>query len=543
MTTRQTFDLLTEPWIRVRALDGGPEELSIRGVFAAATRLGSITGDLPTQSVAIYRLLLALLHRSVINADESETDQWARLWRAGELPLDRLNAYLDAHTERFDLLHPQTPFYQVADLVTSSGKTSGLRALIADVPNGAQYFTTRSGEALNRIGFAEAARWLIHCQAFDPSGIKSGAVGDDRVKGGKGYPIGTGWAGGLGLVLAEGRTVFETLLLNLVLVGPSREPFPSDDLPLWERPAQGAAVEARPGGEPTGPLDVLTWQSRRIRLIHDDIRVTDALICNGDPLSPQNRHNVELATAWRRSEPQEKKHKQTPVYMPRTHRADRSFWRGLSASLPQTEQTHSGRNASASQPPEVLRWLRSLLADDVLDAGFRIRLRAVGVEYGSNNSVIDEVIDDVLLLHGDVLANPVLRTHASDAVVDADAAVAALVNLAGNLVLAAGGESDGARSQAREAAFFVLDGPYRLWVSELTDQTDLAQHRALWQHAVREVVETAARRLVDEAGTPAWIGRHARGTFVDTSLARGWFVAALAKALPLAFEAATATRS
>jgi CRISPR system Cascade subunit CasA len=137
----------------------------------------------------------------------------------------------------------------------------------------------------------------------------------------------------------------------------------------------------------------------------------------------------------------------------------------------------------------------------------------------------------------------VLRTHATDGVADADAAVAALVNLAGNLVLAAGGESDGARSQAREAAFFTLDGPYRLWVGELTGQTDLAEHRAQWQRTVRDVVETAGRRLVDDAGTPAWIGRAARGTFIDTCLARGWFVAALTKALPLAFEAPAVARS
>jgi CRISPR system Cascade subunit CasA len=543
MTTPPTFDLLSEPWIQVRTADGRPEELSIREVFAAAPGLGSITGDLPTQSVAVYRLLLAVLHRAVVNADDSPIDQWAGLWRAGALPLDRINTYLDAHAQRFDLLHPRTPFYQVADLATASGKTSGLRALIADVPNGAQYFTTRSGQALKRIGFPEAARWLLHCQAFDPSGIKSGAVGDDRVSGGKGYPIGTGWAGGLGLVLAEGRTVFETLLLNLVLVGPSREPFPPGDVPVWERPAQGAAVEARPGGEPTGPIDLLTWQSRRIRLIHDEVAVTNALISNGDPLSRQNRHHVELTTAWRRSEPQEKKLKQVPVYMPRTHRADRSFWRGLAACLPQTAQAHSGKDASASQPPEVLRWVRSLCADGVLDDGLPIRLHAIGVEYGSNDSVIDEIIDDVILLHGDVLADMVLRTHATDAVADADAAVAALVNLAGNLVLAAGGESEGARSQAREAAFFTLDGPYRRWVSGLTRQTDLPAHRAQWQRAVREFVETVGRRLVDDAGTPAWIGREARGTFIDTCLARGWFLAALAKALPLAFDAPAVVRS
>lgn len=364
----------------MRTLEGRSEELGLREVFRRAPELSTITGDLPTQTVAIYRLLLAILRRAVVDEEESPVEEWERLWQAGVLPAEQINAYLDRYTDRFDLLNPDTPFYQVAGLRTDSGKTSGLKALIGDVPNGFQYFTTRSGTALERISYAEAARWLLHCHAFDPSGIKSGAVGDERVKGGKGYPIGTGWVGGLGHVLAEGRTVFETLILNLVLAGSGRAPFPTGDLPLWERPAQDAGVEQnRPGGEPVGPIEVLTWQSRRIRLIHDGAGVTDALISNGDPLSQQNRHHVELATGWRRSEPQEKQLKQAVVNMPAAHGPGRSFWRNLSAILPQVGQSSADRDAAARKPPEVLNWLAALRSDGVLDAGFPLRLHAVGV--------------------------------------------------------------------------------------------------------------------------------------------------------------------
>ena len=60
-------------------------------------------------------------------------------------------------------------------------------------------------EGLERISWAEAARWLVHVHAFDPSGIRSGAVGDPSVKGGKGYPIGPGWTGQVGVVIVEGQ--------------------------------------------------------------------------------------------------------------------------------------------------------------------------------------------------------------------------------------------------------------------------------------------------------------------------------------------------
>lgn len=171
---------------------------------------------------------------------------------------------------------------QVAGLHTATGATSGLSKLIAEVPDGAPYFTTRAGDGLSHVGPAEAARWVVHCQAFDPSGIKSGAVGDPRVKGGKGYPIGVGWCGNLGLVIAEGRDLAETLLLNLVLDHPST----AEDVPVWEREEPlTAAVDPvlATRGRSHGPVELLVWQSRRIRLIpRDDGNVVDALVWDVD---------------------------------------------------------------------------------------------------------------------------------------------------------------------------------------------------------------------------------------------------------------------
>ncbi|NYN06610.1 type I-E CRISPR-associated protein Cse1/CasA, partial [Salmonella enterica subsp. enterica serovar Typhimurium] len=66
----------------------------------------------------------------------------------------------------------------------------------------------------SKLSFAEAARWLVHTQAYDYSGIKPGVEGDPRVKGGKGYPIGTGWSGMTGGTVIRGTTLLETLLLN-----------------------------------------------------------------------------------------------------------------------------------------------------------------------------------------------------------------------------------------------------------------------------------------------------------------------------------------
>lgn len=189
-----TFNLIDEPWIRVRRLDSAMPLVSIREALATATEIKAVAGEIPTQDVAILRLLLAILLGS-IRPDHERTEQetidlWEAWWEAGTFP-DVVLDYLTAVHSRFDLLDAAAPFYQVAGLTTASGRASGLGKLIAEVPDGEPYFTTRTREEVASLSLAEAARWLVHCMAFDPSGIKSGAVGDDRVKGGKGYPLAT----------------------------------------------------------------------------------------------------------------------------------------------------------------------------------------------------------------------------------------------------------------------------------------------------------------------------------------------------------------
>ena len=174
-------------------------------------------------------------------------------------------AYLDQHRERFDLLHPVTPFFQVAGLRTAKDEIASLNRIVADVPNGEAFFTMRACGA-DRLQFGEAARWVVHAQAFDPSGIKSGAVGDPRVKGGKGYPLGVAWAGNLGGVLAEGTTLRETLLLNLIAADTTTLRAQEDDRPAWRREPCGPAEAKDLVFRPSGLRDLYTWQSRRLRL-------------------------------------------------------------------------------------------------------------------------------------------------------------------------------------------------------------------------------------------------------------------------------------
>lgn len=532
------FSLVDEAWIPVLDTAGRRRELSLVDIFTRAGDLRMIACELPTQTFAILRLTLAILHRTTGGPPDEAA--WRALWRSRRLPLPDITDYLDAFRDRFDLLHPTHPFYQVADLRPGKDTTFGLERLIADVPNGTPFLTSRAGPGLESIPPAEAARWLVHCQAYDPSGIKTGAIGDPRVKGGKGYPMGVACLGALGGVHLEGSSLLETLLLNLVPVAPNWQRADDRDLPVWEREQHTAVEEPDHTRGPYGLLGLYTWQSRRIRLFGDRDAVTGAMIANGDPLDWQDRHLLEPMSVWGRSGPREKKLKRTPVYLPRPHDHTRALWRGLQTLLPPPPVP--GGEPAQRLSPMVVQWLAHLSVTGVVGSDFRVRPRATSVAYGTQQAVIDEVFSDALTMNVLLLEEQSpLRTTAVDAANDAEAAVVVLRRLATNLVRAAGGSDreTGAADQAAERGYAMLDRAFRDWLARLGPHSDPALERARWQDLVRRAVQRLGRQLVAAAGPAAWVGRPGtdragRDIHYSSYQAEAWFRAGLARALPMA---------
>lgn len=525
-----SFDLTAQRWIPVLKLDGTQEDLSLREVFDQAGDLRRILGDLPTQEFALLRLLLAITHDAL--GGPEDIDDWSEFW-ANEDCFAPVGSYLEEHRGRFDLLDPQVPFMQTAGLRTAKDEVFSLNRIVADVPNGEPFFTARM-PTVDRLTFAEAARWVLHAHAYDTSGIKTGVDGDNRAKGGKVYPLGVGWAGNLGGVYAEGRSLRETLLLNLVTSDTNGLQAEDDDRPAWRRQPCG------PGGAertPTGLRDVYTWQTRRLRLHFDARGVHGVVLGYGDPLTPRNQHGVEPMTAWRRSKAQEKKHGEALVYMPREHNPARSAWRGIASLVADRTEAAQGADAAEYLRPGVLEWVARLVTEGELERGFLIRARVIGAQYGTQQSVIDEIMDDhvamaVVLLHQQDRA---YAQQAIDAVTDADNAVKALGDLATNLARAAGLETEGPRDTARDRAYGLLEAPYRSWLARLADADDPYAQRTVWQRQVYRLIGRLGGQLMTVAGDAAWQGRTIAvkgGTeWLNSALAERWFHAALGKFL------------
>lgn len=538
----ETFDLTCRPWLPVLRDDGSEDELSLVEVFAQADRLRRLVGDVPTQEFALLRLLLAILHDAV--EGPVDLDHWQQLWEDG-IPLggpDGVDAYLQQHRGRFDLLHPETPFFQTAGLRTPKNEIASLDRLVADVPNGSQFFTMRA-RGVERLSFAEAARWVVHAHAFDTSGIKTGAKGDPRIKGGKVYPLGVGWAGNLGGVFVEGGNLRETLLLNLIAFDTDNLRIDADaDRPAWRHPPPGPA-EMDPlelSRRPAGVRDLYTWQSRRIRLAFDSDGVHGVVLAYGDTLAARNQHQREPMTSWRRSPAQEKKHGLPQVYLPREHDPGKSAWRGLGALVAGRAHGADQRQEAADiVRPRILDWVARLTVEGDFEPDFLVRARLVGAEYGTQQSVIDEIVDDsvtmpVVLLHQ---RDTLLGQAAIDAVNDAENGVSVLGDLAADLARTIGADPEPARSNAATRAYGMLDGPFRDWLADLDITEPPPPQRAAWQDQARAIIARLGDQELADAGDGAWEGRvtqtsKGQDLWLSAPRADAVFRSRLRKALP-----------
>jgi CRISPR system Cascade subunit CasA len=289
------FLLTTEPWIPCRMPNGARCEFGLLETLARAHEIEAVHDTSPPVTLALHRLLLAILHRVF---GPSDMEGWLALYRRGAFKESRLQAYLAGQEGRLDLLHPERPFLQVRGLTTLY-PPNGLGRLLLERSNyGAAVNVFQHRDAATRahdaIDPAQAARALLVLQAFAPGGLVKK----------KGEP-GAATAGPLNrgaFVLVHGGNLFETLMMNLLVYAPERDApiagAPELDLPSWEQPELPRQVgEREVGRRPQGWIDLLTWQSRRLELEVDEGAggVTGVVYCVGQGLEDDGLIDPMLA--------------------------------------------------------------------------------------------------------------------------------------------------------------------------------------------------------------------------------------------------------
>ena len=126
------FNLLRDPWVKVITPSLEQKEVSLTDALVHAHEYAELSGEMPTQDAAMLRVLLAvavtIFYRYDANGDEEELseengfdehdvlERWKDYWEMGKFPEQAIEDYLEAYAERFWLFHPETPFWQVANL-------------------------------------------------------------------------------------------------------------------------------------------------------------------------------------------------------------------------------------------------------------------------------------------------------------------------------------------------------------------------------------------------------------------------------------------
>ncbi len=501
-----SFDLIDEPWIPVSTRDGF-EEVSLR---AALQRAPDIIGLASEHSVLDVVLLRHPLLPIVFDATgvPRTVGEWKDRWAQGRLDVGRIDSYLDEHRDRFDLFHPETPFAQVAGLTTRNRSTKPVSVLLPSeaVGNNVPLFSARTEADPPELDPASAARWLLHAHVFDTGGIKSGADGDPRASSGKTTGNKPGPLGQIGPVVPLGRSLFETLMLNISIIPDGLRP---DDAPHWRRTPERADWEIRP---PAGILDLFTWLSRRVRLVPSEVGsgvvVREAIVTAGDRLASVPL-DLEPHTQWRQQVAVDDAGDAPPM-RPLRHQAGRAMWQGLSSLIALSPDANSRQTSS------LLAQLGELQGRGALPADYPLNVQIAGYEYGTQDAVVESAIADVIPLPVvALLADTSTRELIDDLASSASGLINAVDILQADLRRASGGEPVPWDKGARPGPSLVhdLDPIVRRVLAGLSKEPERTDDAAkAWCELADAAARRAGERLVDGCPPSALTGREeARG--------------------------------
>lgn len=268
-----SFNLVSEPWIPVQTFSGEFKRVSLKTLFSNATNYLNIETESPLVEIALYRFLLAILHRALEGPKSIED---CVEWYLANWPLKKINQYLDRWFDRFDLFHPETPFFQIADLPENENEIVSWTKLAAERSSGNNplLFDHSIDDNPVCISVSEAACYLLGCQTFSLGGGKSNFclpnVSDSPFVNGA-------------FTIALDENLHKTLLLNLSLYTQSMY---EEDKPIWEKEKYTLkSIRTNPKKTLKGICEGFTWLSRSIKLLPiiegNKIVVREILLASG----------------------------------------------------------------------------------------------------------------------------------------------------------------------------------------------------------------------------------------------------------------------
>lgn len=507
----KAFNLLDEPWIKVMDKDCGIHEISLIEVFQKAHIYKELCGELPTQDFAVLRLLLAVLHTvfsrydmegnmQLLEDSDAALDRWEELWNEKRFPAEVITQYLESQRENFYLFHPKRPFYQCEHAkVGTEYSAPKLNGSLSESGNKLRLFSGISGSEKEEMSFAEAARWLLYVNAYDDTSAKPSRESKER--GVKLPSTGVGWLGKLGIVFITGNNLFETLMLNLIMLDGNNELF-GKETPIWER-------EEIPGEEriqvqrPDNLSALYTLQSRRLYLNRKEQKVTGYYLLGGDFFDRENAF-IEPMTIWKNAD-----RKKPNSFTPQRHDFSKQFWRECPAVI---------FNDDENRQPGIILWIKKLKEEGIVKSPF-LNIRIVSVQYGDKDFFVTNVFSDFLQLPASLILNRNgrWRQMVLNSISFCDTVSKKVWSLAKDVNLASGG-SNSTKESKGTSAFFAenrkadfyhrIDAPFKQWLFRLNPEVDnVVEKEGVWRKECVAIAMQLGNEMIRQTSTEAIFGR------------------------------------
>lgn len=514
------FNLLDERWIRVIDQNCKVVEVSLIEVFRDAHLYKDLCGELPTQDFAVMRLLLAVLHTVFARYDirgnslrlhdpDDALDRWEELWTNKKFPVEVIETYLESQRENFYLFHPERPFFQCERAkIGTEYSAAKLNGNLSESSNKVRLFSNVTGTMKEAMDFTEAARWLLYVNAYDDTSAKPSA--ESKKRGEKLPSPGVGWLGKLGLVSVFGSTLFESLMLNLVLLNENGELW-GEEKPIWEcdRAADGERIEI--------PLsdnlsELYTLQSRRLFLKREGTQITGYYLLGGDFFERENAF-VEPMTIWRQADS-----KRAEIFTPRRHDVSKQFWRNFAALIQMREQVHR---------PGVISWIDKLESENLIKDQM-LNVKIASVQYGDKDFFVANVFSDSIQMHAALISSMsyMWQNMIINCVDFCDNVSKKIWNFAIDVNVAEGGDfvpKDDKCSakvfadKCKSEFYNRVDTPFRKWLCTIEPETDDAdQKEREWRSECIEIAADLGEAIVKQSDPMAILG----GVREDCSVAK-----------------------
>lgn len=542
------FNLIDEPWISVVTDYKGTTKLvGLREFFENCHNYLDFAGEMPTQNFAVMRFILAILHtvfsrfdadgnpygiakiddkmlqtEPILKEDESRYRRklmktWENLWNNGEFP-EIVIDYLECWHDRFYLFDDEFPFYQVKedfsgkcelynqkqptkDAGQMSFKT--INRLISETKDNTAIFSMVNDEDnpfRDKLTNAQLTRWIINFMGYTSTPDKIKIKSFEEVKNIEKYEGHKGWLYSIGGLHYKTDNLFKTLLLNLVLVHPSKKFITAIQSPAWEHSPEENIKFYLNNGRIDNLARLYTDYSRAIRISKTENEYGRYLEVIQLPILDKKDSFLECMTIWENIGK-----KGNDEFAPKENNSYESLWRNFGMIF--------NKNVSDNKykTPYIVDWMDKI-------SGFtnntKVKLVGLGIKSDStsSNSMKNEIYDELIV-------NYEISNNSSDKlwIGRIDDAIGKTkhflevnyFNFANEIIKIQKSQNKKFKNETTiylESMYYKIDQPFRDWLSSIEYSENKDKKIEEWFKIFKKIVMEEIEKICSELSDKYYIG-------------------------------------